>query len=960
MTFVRKTVAFLMVLCMMIIMLCTSFVANAEKTNTNAIVKVSGECYYDEALEVCRLTNELRESRDAGELVVSEKLMEYAMQRAAEISIHFGHDRPDGTYCTTIGEEANGENIAYGYIDAASAVDGWTISSGHCENMLRESFVAMGAGVFEHNGKFFWVQVFSKTADDKMTVTPENKEQTFSVKLGKNTYDLSMIIPDTIYVTDKCEINFLGKNSGHTCEFVVNGSDFIFTSNNDKVLSFDGNTLSAIGTGKAKITAKNSSATITKEIEVVTFGGSNSNKCGDNIEWSYNNGVLTLTGSGAMYDYSTKYDHDTILSTNSLWSNGFNRVEKVVVSEGITHIGNSAFACFTDLKGVTLPQTLVSIGDDAFANCRALEQIDIPEKVTDIGDSVFYRCSTLSEVTLPQGVKEIGEKAFYSCANLESAALPKSVESIGDSAFSYCYKLSDIKIPQNVRSIGGYAFYDCYEIKEITIPYATHNIDSKAFYGCSKLSSVTISNPATIIKSKDVFEGVSKNLVVYGYEDSSAQKFCKDNGIKFVIMESGSLQVQAYGYTTTYNALPVEKDVTIDVLGGVEDYTVKYSKGSSFDYQACFDSIAQLSEYYRKGAESAQRIPGYLLNADTYPVTICVSKEGFDPQFVTVEIVVEKATPAFYFESSEVSFAWYSKGDNTAGFTNPLCNLADLTSTSVKYSTSDTSVMIVDWKGRVVAKKYGECTIYATYEEDSNHNAYTATFTAKAYPVGVVIIGDYTYEFFEDKPAAINRYLGKEKELTVENTALGIEIDNIAEKAFRACLADSVVIPEGIKEIGNSAFLSCYYLNSVTLTEGLEKIDDYAFSGCKKILSITIPQSVTYIGEQALGYTALDSNGESTKIEGFKIIGYKGTVAEAYALANGFEFEALKPAVSYELGDVDRDSVISVIDATAIQRHVARLDVFDEEQMLLGDFVGDGTVDVMDATAIQKKLVGKK
>lgn len=955
----RKITAFLLVICLMATMLCASFVVNAEKTNANATVKVSGKCYYDEAFKVIKYTNDFRNSKGAKELIVSEKLMEYAMQRAAEISIHFGHDRPDGTYCTSIGEEANGENIAYGYVDAQSAVDGWISSSGHSENMLRESFVAMGAGVFEHNGKMFWVQVFSKTADDKMTETTADKEQIFSVKLGSNSYNLSMIIPDRIYVTDKHEVDFLGQNSGHSCQFVVNGSDFTFSSNNSKVVTFDGNTLTAVGTGKVKITAKNSSATITKDIEVVTFGGNSINKCGDNITWEYNNGVLTLSGSGAMYDYSTEYDHDTVISTNSLWSNGFSKVEKVVVSEGITYIGNSAFACFTNLKEVSLPQTLLSIGDDAFANCRVLKEIDIPVAVNEIGNYAFYRCSTLSEVDLPDGVKEIGDHTFYSCANLESVSVPDSVESIKDSAFAYCYKLSDVNIPKNVKSIGGFAFYNCYEINELSVPFATHSVGSKAFYGCQNLSKIIFLNPATIIESKDVFEEVSRNIVIYGYEDSSAQKFCSDNGYKFVAMDSGILQVQVKGYTTTYNAQPVGKDITVEVLNGIDNYTVKYSRGTSFDYQACFDSIKDLGEYYRTGVPGAQRIAGYLVDGGTYPVTICVSCEGYDPQFVTVEIVVEKATPAFYFEQSKLSVPWYSKGDNTAGFTNPLVNLADLTSTSVTYSTSDASVLIVDWKGRIVCKKYGSCTVYATYNEDKNHNTYTASFDVEIYPVGVVIVGDYTYEFFADRTAVINRYSGSENELAVEVSALGADVNRIAEKAFRSCVAESVVIEEGIKEIGNSAFLSCYKLNSVTLPESLTTVDDYAFSGCRKLLSVTIPESVTHIGEQAFGYSALDSNGESYKIEGFKIYGYKGSVAEKYATDNGFEFEALKPASDFEIGDVDRDGVLSVIDATTIQRFMAQIIKFDDEQMMLGDFAGDGTVDVMDATAIQKRLAGK-
>ena len=53
------------------------------------------------------------------------------------------------------------------------------------------------------------------------------------------------------------------------------------------------------------------------------------------------------------------------------------------------------------------------------------------------------------------------------------------------------------------------------------------------------------------------------------------------------------------------------------------------------------------------------------------------------------------------------------------------------------------------------------------------------------------------------------------------------------------------------------------------------------------------------------------------------------------------------------IGDVDGDGVLSVLDATCIQRYLAMLINFDDNQMLLADTNEDGCVSIIDATYIQ-------
>ncbi len=102
-------------------------------------------------------------------------------------------------------------------------------------------------------------------------------------------------------------------------------------------------------------------ATYTAEFALAYSG-----QCGDNLYWSYANHTLTISGTGAMYDYD---------ESNLPWLLLRDTITAVVLERGITHIGNNAFNNFAKLNKIELPNTLTSIGASAFACCRKLYDI---------------------------------------------------------------------------------------------------------------------------------------------------------------------------------------------------------------------------------------------------------------------------------------------------------------------------------------------------------------------------------------------------------------------------------------------------------------------------------------------------------------------------------------------------------------------------------------------------------
>ena len=182
---------------------------------------------------------------------------------------------------------------------------------------------------------------------------------------------------------------------------------------------------------------------------------------------------------------------------HNLYLNG-ELVTDLVIPDGVTSIGKSAFSGCTGLTSITIPDSVNSIGDWTFAYC-GLTSVTIPDSVNSIGDYAFWYCDSLASITIPDSVTSIGERAFYNCGSLASITLPDSVTSIGIYAFYGCGSLTSIIIPDGVTSIGDSAFYGCDSLTSIVIPDGVTSIGNDAFEGCSGLTSITIPDGVTSI-----------------------------------------------------------------------------------------------------------------------------------------------------------------------------------------------------------------------------------------------------------------------------------------------------------------------------------------------------------------------------------------------------------------------------------------------------------------------------
>ncbi|MBQ2541095.1 MAG: leucine-rich repeat domain-containing protein, partial [Paludibacteraceae bacterium] len=161
-----------------------------------------------------------------------------------------------------------------------------------------------------------------------------------------------------------------------------------------------------------------------------------SGTCGENLTWDLTGGVLTISGTGTMTDY-TYSDH-------APWYDNRSSITSVTIENGVTSIGKYAFYECSSLTSVSIPNTVTSIGTATFSGCSGLTSITIPSSVTTIGVSAFSGCSGLTSLTIPNSVKIIEGSAFYKCTSLTSIIIPASVKSIGSQAFRDCISLTDV------------------------------------------------------------------------------------------------------------------------------------------------------------------------------------------------------------------------------------------------------------------------------------------------------------------------------------------------------------------------------------------------------------------------------------------------------------------------------------------------------------------------------------
>jgi len=101
---------------------------------------------------------------------------------------------------------------------------------------------------------------------------------------------------------------------------------------------------------------------------------------------------------------------------------------------------------------------------------KELETIIVPEGITAIGDSAFYGCNKLREIHLPEGLVRIDSKAFDGCRNLRTMLIPDSVEILEEECFSDCIRLFGVRLGSHLQRVSCDSFRNCNSLQYLYIP----------------------------------------------------------------------------------------------------------------------------------------------------------------------------------------------------------------------------------------------------------------------------------------------------------------------------------------------------------------------------------------------------------------------------------------------------------------------------------------------------------
>lgn len=665
--------------------------------------------------------------------------------------------------------------------------------------------------------------------------------------------------------------------------------------------------------------------------------------CGENLTWSVDgDGILTISGTGAMWDYEDVESEGGGWRTSAPWYDY--APTELVFKEGVTQIGKSAF-CGCDFKGsVTLPKGLTQIGAGAFSNCFNLTGVTIPQGVTSIGDNAFLNCAGLTSVVIPEGVTSIGVRAFGACYGLTSVTIPKSVTSIGEPAFSGClnnifvdegnasYSSVDgvlfnkdqttliaypanradtaYKIPEGVTSIGNWAFFSCWQLTDVTIPESVTSIGDYAFNWSGELNAITIAKSVTSI-------------------GRGAFSYC-----------TGLKDVYYTGSRTQWKNIKIadENEPLLNATLHLNPATAASGKcGENLTWALTDDGVLTISG------------TGEMADYPNFP-----DVPWYDDREKIMTAVIEPGVTNIcsfaFFGCKNLTSVTIPEGVTSIGsYAFNACNL-----TSMEIPASVTAIGTLD------ASALGAGRNLTGYFVDEKNTAYTSVDGILFSKDGTVLVAypqgknDTSYSIPESVTCIASDAFGGSR---LTSVTIPESVTSIRLGAFFGCNGlTSITIPKSVVSIGDLALADCANLSSIyadeentvytsvdgilfnkekttlvvypsgrkttsyRIPEGVTGIGDYAFDGCG-LTSVTIPGSVTSIGSSAFsGCPSLKDvyyAGTQTQWDAVQIGDYNGPLFKAtlhFKFANSVAFGSCGDNLTWDIG-ADRTLTISGIGA---------------------------------------------
>ncbi len=601
----------------------------------------------------------------------------------------------------------------------------------------------------------------------------------------------------------------------------------------------------------------------------------------------------------------------------------------VTLQSGVTEIRAYAFDNCSELTSVSMPGTLITIGEGAFQNCSGLKTVTVPEGVSTIQQYAFKACSGLKEITLPSTLTQIGGSALAACSRLETVTfyclsfsgnplIPEAVTirgyansaiqeyaeknnypfapldentvlssgalgrtctyklfgngllqilgegdmpdygaadqapapwdyardfisevvigegitAIGDAAFCSMSKLRTVTLPDTVTRIGSNAFADCSLLPEITLPAALRTVGSCAFSDCAALSELLLPKELETIGSR-AFSGCTSLTEI-------------------VIPDSVTM-------LGTYAFSGCTKLTSVTLPTGIHELdTGTFSSCTSLAPITIPENVTKITDAF--GSQTPVK--------EITVLGLRVSMSGS----LSPETVV-----ACYTDSSLWNYLVSSEIPHRALNESELVASGEL-GEGITWELNVEKELTIKGKGNTE-----DFYLFAAKPWD------TLVFYTVIISEGIESIGKYTFESNKN----------------IRHVKLPRTLKTIGEGAFYGCenlVLDS--LPDSITEIGFSAFHNTHAIETITLPNTSCKIGKKAF-GLSSVQQVVIPARITVLNTSAfdpvresktLVFLNPDCtiNADTSEVSDlFRIVGFAGSTAEAFAEKYHLEFELI-------------------------------------------------------------------
>lgn len=634
---------------------------------------------------------------------------------------------------------------------------------------------------------------------------------------------------------------------------------------------------------------------------------------GSNITASLEDNILTLTGSGSTYDYELNWDEeDEEVWTEWADKESLSRVNKIVIGDGITRLGDYVFAGCVNLQEIKIPEGVTSIGEGIVYKCNALTSITFPSTLETI--SCFSRdgegLPNLRSVILPEGIVKISQFAFCHYPNLKYISIPSTVTQIGEGAFDYS-GFVEITLPSNIGTVPYRAFEGDTLLKHVSIADGVRSIEKYAFRECTQLQGVSIPESVTDI-DPEAFYGCP-NVYIKGKSGSYAEQYANDYRIPFrsgdykVIFKDNGRTVDTQYINAGENATPptlspkdgytlswdgdytnIQEDMIINAVwtkkdSGNTDPPIIVYPPETTKYTVTFVDRGKTIKTEKVESGKAADYPfvyryGYDLIWDkdfskvTSNMTVNAVWTVIKPEKVTgLAAVVQPKTIQLSWDEAEYAryYMLYRKADNEKEF-KQIGKTTRILWTDRKAEQGKTyqykvsamrSVSGTKYEGEasdIVTTKLGEPKKGDVYSVGAlnylimNDNEVRVTGAARSvasiYIPAVVNVGGKQFKVTSIDHKAFY------KNADIMEVKIGSNVTYIGKYSFYQCPnLESVRFGSRVQTISTCAFTQCPELGNVILPASVKRLGAKAFYQCTSMKQIQINSSaLEYLGQKAL------------------------------------------------------------------------------------------------------------